>query len=265
MTSALGRRAFTVGNVLPEAAGLYQRFFVRFAALSLIIFVPADLLGLVVLETTSGDTRLAGLAIAGLVSFVGYYLLQAALVIQVADIQDGRTDTTIGQTVARARPFVPRVVALALIVGLGTALAVGGLVVVGRLVHVALIALLLSLLAIVVVLVVAVRVFVATQVLVVEDKSPVAALDRSGELVEDHAWKVFAVLVVSGIAVLVVYAVGGGILSAVSRGDIDRVVAQLIPQVLTAPFSCLLGAVTYFILWPPVQPRPVTTGAAYQE
>lgn len=256
---------FTISYVVSGAAGLYQRFFVRCAALALGVFLPVALLSLLVAETTSGDGRYVGLGFVVLLTFVAFYWLQAMLSIMAADLRHGGVASTIRGSVVRTRPFLLRVTILSLIVGLGIALTVGAAVLLAVLLHLALLGLLLELVAVVAVAMIAVRVFVATPVLVLEDVSPIAALDRSGEIVEDHGWIVFWALLVSGLFVVVVSAVIEAIVVRVISGDLGRVAAGLVSQTLTAPFACLLGPVGFFVLWPSVRRPPLPAGAAYQE
>ena len=87
----------TVGGVLGEAWNLYKRFLGRFFLTALIVFAVLDLISALAAQAAS-DSWSSGLLwglVAALVSVVGYFWVQAALVETVHDVRDGRADRTI--------------------------------------------------------------------------------------------------------------------------------------------------------------------------
>src|SRR5919108_5649798 len=96
----------TVGEVLSEAMNLYQRFFLRFVATAATAFIVLDLVAALV--DAAGRKADASYAFWGLISIVvtvvGTFWVQGALIEAVADVRDGRIYTTIGELFQRTRP-----------------------------------------------------------------------------------------------------------------------------------------------------------------
>src|SRR6266545_1881253 len=89
-----------IGDVLSEAWSLYRRFLWQFFLTALIVFAVLDLLSALA-AAASGDGVAAGLfwgLIAAVISIVGYFWVQGALVELVQDVRDGRADRTIAET-----------------------------------------------------------------------------------------------------------------------------------------------------------------------
>jgi Na+/citrate or Na+/malate symporter len=97
----------TVGSVLGEAWRLYTKFFTRFFVIALIVFLIVNLVGALlgaILGTGAGVAPLVAL-IATVVSLVGTFWMQGALVYAVDDVRDGRIDSSIGDLFERVRPY----------------------------------------------------------------------------------------------------------------------------------------------------------------
>jgi hypothetical protein len=112
----------TVGDVLGEALDLYKRFFVRFVGTAAVVFVVLDLVSALADRAASSSSIGAGLLwvlIALVLSAVGSFWLQGALVEAVADVRDGRIDTTIGELYERTRPRLPSLIAAGIVAGIG--------------------------------------------------------------------------------------------------------------------------------------------------
>src|SRR5258705_365449 len=95
-----------IGGVLSEAWSLYQRFLGRFFMTALIVFVALDLLSALA-DRAAGDNAGANVfwfLLGALISVVGYFWVQAALVETVNDVRDGRADRSIGETYGAVRP-----------------------------------------------------------------------------------------------------------------------------------------------------------------
>ena len=95
-----------IGDVLSEAWGLYKRFFGQFFLTALVVFVVLDLLAAVV-DNASGNNTGANLfwaLLGALISVIGYFWVQAALIETVNDVRDGRADRSIGETYSAVRP-----------------------------------------------------------------------------------------------------------------------------------------------------------------
>src|SRR5579862_1351498 len=113
----------TVGGVLREAWGLYTRFFTRFFVIALIVYLIVNLVNAIV-GTLFGHGVGISLLLAlvtTVVSLVGTFWLQGALVYAVDDVRDGQIDTTVGQLFDRVRPYLWTLVLTGILAGLGIA------------------------------------------------------------------------------------------------------------------------------------------------
>jgi hypothetical protein len=96
----------SVSGVLGEAFDLYRRFFWRFVATAAVVFLVLDLASAFA-DRASGSSvgaELLWTLIALVLSVVGAFWLQGALIEAVRDVRDGRIDTTIGELYERTRP-----------------------------------------------------------------------------------------------------------------------------------------------------------------
>ncbi len=114
----------SVGSVLGEAWRLYTRFFVRFFALSAVVFLITNLASAVLVEAVGTDSTGAALLVSIVVAaviVVGTYWLQGALVFALQDVRDGSFDATNDQILRKVRPFLGTLVVAGLLAGLGIA------------------------------------------------------------------------------------------------------------------------------------------------
>src|SRR5215208_18069 len=112
-----------VGDVLSEAWNLYKRFLWQFFLTAFVVFVVLDLLSALA-ASASGDSAAADVfwgLIAAVISVVGYFWVQGALVELVRDVRDGRADSTIAETYAAVRPRLPALI----VAGVLAAIAIG--------------------------------------------------------------------------------------------------------------------------------------------
>src|SRR6201982_4058089 len=96
----------TVGSVLGGAWRLYTKFFTRFFVVALIVFLIINLLNAVLgslIGTRSSVTVLVAL-LTTVVSLVGTFWVQGALVYAVDDVRDGRIRSLIRGRLERVRP-----------------------------------------------------------------------------------------------------------------------------------------------------------------
>jgi hypothetical protein len=168
-----------------------------------------------------------GSLLAGIVSIVAAFVLQAALVKAVEDVRDGRVDLSFGETLQAARPAIGRVAFTSIVAGIGIVIGLLLLVVPGLY--------LLTIWAVIV------------PVVVLERLDTFTAMERSRQLVRGHGWQVFGTLV---LAFLVVFATSVVItlilfgLPVAARNFISDFVAGT----LAAPFLALVLTLGYFRL-----------------
>jgi hypothetical protein len=219
----------SVSDVLGEAFDLYKRFFWRFVSTAAIVFVVLDLASAFA-DTAAGDSAGAVLLwslIALVLSVVGAFWLQGALIEAVVDVRDGRIDTTIGELFERTRPRLPALIGAGIVAGLAVAIGLVLLIVPG-----------LFLLT---------RWILIPAVIVIEKRRAGDSFDRSWELTRGHGWPVFGCLIVS----FLLYALVQGVFRAVFiplPNFFEIWVGGLVAHSVTTPFIAAVGAVLYFRL-----------------
>jgi hypothetical protein len=219
----------TITEVLEEASHLYTRFFWRFVGTAAIVFVVLDLATALAdragIESLTAD--LLWTLIALVLSLVGSFWMQGALVEAVSDVRDGRIDTTIGELYRRTRPKLAALIAAGIVAGIGIVIGLILLIVPG-----------LFLLT---------RWALIPAVIVIEKRGAGDSFDRSWELTRGYGWTVFGSLLVSFLA----YAVIQGVLRAVFL-PLPRFAAiwigGLVAHSVATPLIALTGAVLYFRL-----------------
>ncbi len=175
------------------------------------------------------------LALVGLIiGLVATTLFTGMVVELVADVQDGRRDSSPGRLLRAASPVLGRLIVVGIVAGVATVVGFVLFVVPGLF--------LLTIWA------------VFAPVIVLERPPGLRALGRSRELVHGNGWQVFGVICVLIIFVVVIS--GLVELLADSAGTGVGIVVRVIVGVLTAPLSALAAAVLYFEL------RGVRAGAA---
>lgn len=165
--------------------------------------------------------------ISMVVSLVGTFWLQGALVYAVEDVRDGRVDSSIGELFERVRPHLGTLIPAGLLAGLGIAIGLVLLVVPG--------------------LVLLTWWCLIGPVIVLEEKRAGEAFTRSRELVSGHGWTVFGIVVITAIG------------SAIASGIIQSIFSFLglflrywiggtIASAIVGPFIAVALTLTYFEL-----------------
>lgn len=161
-----------------------------------------------------------------IISLVATTLFTGMVVELVADIQDGRRDSSPGQLLRAATPVLGQLILVGIVAGIGIVIGFVLIIVPGLI--------LITIWS------------VAAPVVVLENPGVFAALRRSRELVRGNGWQVFGVIVVVYILVAVVSLIIEGI--ADSAGSGVGIVVRVIVGVLTAPLAALASSVLYFEL-----------------
>ncbi len=210
-------------GVLEEAWALYKSHWQRFVILALAVYVVVGLITAVLISSA----EVWGALLATVVSLVSVFLLQGAFVHAVLDVRDGRVDMTVGETLAKARPYLGSIAGASLLAGLGIAVGLILLLVPG-----------FYLLTIWVLIV---------PVIVLENKSALDSFARSREIVTGYGWNVFGLIVLTFLIQIVVGIVIG--LLAVSLPETSgRFVSDLLSGAIAAPFVAITWVVLYFRL-----------------
>jgi hypothetical protein len=182
----------TVGGILGESWGLYTKFFTRFFVVAAIVFLIVNLLNAVLgWLVGSGSIAIVVALITTVVSLIGTFWLQGALVYAVDDVRDGRIDSTIGDLFERVQPYVGTLIGAGILAGLGIALGFVLLIVPG--------------------LILLTWWCLIAPVIVLERKKVGESFGRSRELVRGNGWTVFGIIILT----LLGSAIASGIIQSI--------------------------------------------------
>jgi hypothetical protein len=208
-------------GVLTEAWEHYKAHWKHLLTIALVVYAVVALIS-VILTAALGWV---GAIIAAVVSIVGLFLLQGALVTAVADIRDGRVDLSIEETFRKAQPFLGRIAGASILAGIGIALGFLALIIPGF-------------------ILITIWLFIVP-VIVLEGSSIGDSFGRSRELVRGYGMNVFGVIVLT---ILLIFAFGivlGAILLFLPDA-LSRFISDVVSGTVTAPFITLTWTLLYF-------------------
>jgi len=194
------------------------------------VFVLTGIVTELLVATGSGGLALLAL----LVSLVATTLFTGMVVELVADIQDGRRDSSVGQLIGAVTPVLGQLILVALVTGILEGIGFVLLIVPGLI--------LFTIWAVV------------APVVVIERPGGLRALGRSRELVKGHGWQVFGVVLVLFVGVVAASFILEEAASA--AGTAVGLVVRVVVGILAAPISALAAAVLYFELRARAQTEP---------
>jgi hypothetical protein len=219
----------SVGGVLGESWRLYTRFFTRFFVIAVIVYLIVNLVNAVVSTLFGGGLGVSLLLalITTVVSLVGTFWLQGALVFAVDDVRDGRIDSSVGEVFERVRPRVGTLILAGILAALGIAFGLVLLVVPG--------------------LIFLTWWCLIVPVIVLEGKAVGESFSRSRELVRGHGWTVFGVVLITAILTVIASGLIQGIFSFL--GSFLRYwIGGAIASAVVGPFFAVALTVMYFTL-----------------
>jgi hypothetical protein len=215
-------RPVDVGDVIRRVFKIYVDQAPVLMPAAAVVFVITGII--TALIASSGSGGLALLAI--LIDLIASTLFTGMIVELVADVQDGRRDSSPGQLLRAVTPVLGQLLGVAIVAGICEAIGFVLIIVPGLI--------LITIWAVV------------APVVVVERPGGLRALGRSRELVRGHGWQVFGVilLLVLGVAIVsaAIEAAGG------AGGTAVGLVVRVVVGILAAPISALAAAVLYFEL-----------------
>ena len=162
-----------LSGVLSEAWALYRRHATHFILISFAIYLVIAIVNALLSWALGGF----GVIVGWVISLVGMFLLQAALVTAVQDVRDGRADLDLRATVSAAMPFVGAVAVASILASIGIAIGLF-LVIVPGLVLITFWSLLVP-------------------EIVIGRAGALEAFSRSWRTVSGYAWNVFGTLIVA--------------------------------------------------------------------
>ena len=214
-------KSLDVGAVISRVWAIYVDQAPVLMPAAAVVFVFTGVLSEVLIRASPG---LALVSI--LITIVAATLFTGMVVELVADVQDGRRDTSVRRLLSAAAPVIWNLIVLGLIEGIGILVGLVLLVVPGLI--------LLTIWS------------VAAPAVVLERARPIRALRRSRELVRGNGWPVFGVIAVFVFGVLIGASLIDSLAAAAGTGA--GIVARVVVGVLTAPLSALAAAVLYLEL-----------------
>ena len=232
-----------IGGVLGEAWDLYKRFLGRFFMTALVVYVLLDLLTALA-DRAAGDSVGAGVfwaVVAILISVVGYFWVQAALVETVNDVRDGRADRSIGETYSAVRPRLWAATIAGVLAAIGIGIGLVLLIVPG-----------LYLLTIWSMLI---------PVIVIEGRSAGEAFTRSREVVRGNGWNVLGLVIITFLLVAIASTIIRLLFSPLPN-FLDVWLGSLVAHSLTVPFAAAALTTAYFKLVAQTEPASAAPLAA---
>ncbi len=237
-----------VGDIIGTSFTLYRHHFLLFATIAFTVVVPLDLLTVGVIDgqlTGYDETLLRG---GGITYTIVYYLLMTPLITAghvsaVVDIGEGRTPA-VGRSLQRAAAVLLPVMGTVVLSGLGVLIGFLALVVPG--------------------IYLSMRWYLASQTVVVEGRSPVGALRRSGELVTDYWWTTFGrVLLIGLIGGLLAYGLGIpiGVVAHLAESGPLYLLGTILTDGISLSFVALGSTLLYFDLRARKEPAPISQPA----
>lgn len=221
-------RKLDVGSTLSEVFDTYRDQ----AGVLLPVAFWLFLVVAIVNGLTAGNFSLFWIGL--IVSLAVGTLYQGMVVNLVSDIQDGRRDSSVGDLMRSALPFLAPLIGAGILEGLGIGFGLFLLVVPG--------------------LYLATIWAVIAPAIVVERRGVFDAFGRSRHLVKGNGWPVFGTIVVAYliaiVATLAFTAIGG----AIANGPLVRIVFSALASTLAAPVGALVAAILYFRLLALQQP-----------
>jgi hypothetical protein len=218
----------SVGEILSESWSLYTRFFWRLVGTAAIVYVVLDLLSALLYSAGRNSTGVWLLfsLLTLVVTIVGWFLVEGALVLAVQDVRDGKIDSTIGELYSRVAPRLPALISAGVLAAIGIAIGF--------------------------VLLIAPGLFLLTRwclivpAIVLEGKGAGDSFGRSNGLVKGASWPVLGVIVITGL----IAGIGGRVIGAIFATILSRFIGiwigSLIGHCIGVPFVAAAWTLMYF-------------------
>lgn len=212
-----------VGQVLGRTLETYQQNLGPLVGAALIVVgAPAVLANILAAE---GGLILALIGLA--VAFIARYLYIGFVVKLVQDVRDGQRDSSVSELMSAAMPYIGTLILFSILAGIAIGFGFLLLIVPGLI--------LLTIWS------------VAVPAIVVEGKGVFEAFGRSRELVRGEGWSVFAVIILTALALGIIGAIAGAIGDGIGD-EAGRVIFSTAAEILLAPIFGLVSAILFFDL-----------------
>jgi hypothetical protein len=210
-------------GVLREAWELYKAHWRHFLTISFVVYLTIAVIAAVLAALLTW----LGALIAAVISLVGLFWVQGALVKAVEDVRDGRADLSLGETFDGVKPQLVSIIVAGILAGLGIFIGLLLLIVPGLF--------LMTIWCLIV------------PVIVLEGKSAGESFGRSRELVRGYGWSVFGVIVLA-ILLLIGFGIVLGLILSPLADWLQNFISNIVSGTLTAPFIALTLTLLYYRL-----------------
>lgn len=229
-----------ISSILRDSFGLYRRFAGRFIVTAAAVFVVLDLVAAITdrAAARSGGISIIGALVAMMITVVGGFWVQGALVEAVRDVRDGRIDERVGELFQNVRPQLGSLILAGLIAGVAVGVGMILLLIPG--------------------LILLTRWIVLVPVIVIEKRRVGDAFGRSNNLVKGHGWDVFGLILLT----VIITGVASGILQGVFSwlpGILGPWIGKLVAHSVVIPFAAIAWTLLYYRL---AEPRLITAPEA---
>ena len=212
-----------LSGVLSEAWALYRRHAPHFILISFAIYFVVALVNALLSWALGSFGAFIGL----IISLVGMFLLQAALVKAVQDVRDGRVDMDLRATLAAASPYIGAVALASILASIGITIGFVLIIVPGLI--------LLTFWSLIV------------PEIVIGGAGALESFSRSWRRVRGYAWQVFGTFIVVFLILIVGEIVLSAILLVLPYG-VRSFIADLVAGALVTPFLAALVTLIYYRL-----------------
>jgi hypothetical protein len=215
-------RKLDVGTTISEVFAIYRAQAGVLLPIAFWLF-----LAVAIVNAVAGSSVFLVL-IASVVGVVAGTLYQGVVVNLARDVQDGRRDSSAGDLIRSAAPFVLPLFGAGLLAGIGIGIGLILILVPG--------------------LILATIWAVIAPVIVLEGSGVMNAFGRSRQLVRGNGWPVFGAILVAYVIVIVGSLVFTLVGASIADGIFVRIVFSALASTITAPIVALVAAVLYFRL-----------------
>jgi hypothetical protein len=202
---------------------MYKAHWRHLLPIAFVVYVAIALINLVLVLLLTW----VGAILGAIVSLIGLFWVQGALVKAVDDIRDGRADLTLGQTFERVRPQLISIIVAGILAAIGVLLGLLLLIVPG--------------------LVLLTWWVLIIPVIVLEERRAGEAFSRSREVVRGYGWGVFGVIVLT-ILIVIGFNIALGIILLPVAEWLQSLLSNIISGTLVTPFIAVAWTLLYFRL-----------------
>ena len=202
---------------------MYKAHWRHLLAISFVVYAAVAVIGLILVALLTW----VGAIISAIVSIVGLFWLQGALVKAVEDVRDGRADLSLGDTFRRVQPQLGAIIVAGILAAIGIAIGLILLIVPG--------------------LVLLTWWVLIIPVIVLERRRAGEAFSRSRELVRGYGWSVFGVIVLT-ILIFIGFSIVLSLVLSPLADWLQSFLQNIVSGTLTAPFVAVTWTLLYYRL-----------------